>query len=601
MVFLALLAAILVGVYLLWHPPVPDVPNGGMLVVAPVGDLAEQAGGVRRQLESAVSGQASPTVVRDVIRALDRARSDARIQGVLLKLDHLGQAEPGQVQDVVAAIDRFRQSGKKIVAWSDDYDQTRYELASHADRIDLDPMGAVLLTGYGVYRQYYKDALDKLGVTINVFRVGTYKSFVEPFTRNDMSGAARTDNRRWLDSLWSTYHDVVTADRAIDSADIDRYVSGYASRLSTNGGDGATLARKAGLVDALTTFGQLRRTLIGVYGRNADTGSFRQIDVGDYLAATEPDTGDIRRLAVVTVSGDIVDGESTPGAAGGQTIARLIDAARRDPQLAGLVLRINSPGGSVTGAEHIRRAVAAFRGAGKPVVVSMAGVAASGGYWIAMDANEIWAEPSTITGSIGIFAIVPTFDKPLGKLGIHVDGVGTTPLAGALRLDQPLSAPVKTMLQARIERGYREFVGRVAKARHMTPAAVERVAQGRVWSGAGAKSIGLVDRLGDVTRAESAAARLAGLDPANYRLQPMTSPSDWRSALRQLLTARLGVAWLGGWPARIMGPPMQALAETLRNPQALYARCFCRLAGRSTGAGTAAARQALIQADALRN
>ncbi|WP_423823756.1 signal peptide peptidase SppA [Salinisphaera sp. SPP-AMP-43] len=594
LIFLVILIIVPVGIYLAVHQPAPPVPSKAVLVVDPVGNLVEQDTGVGDLLENVFSDQARPSVVRDLITALDRARSDDRIKQVLLKLDDLGGATPGQLQDLVAAVDRFKQSGKPVVAWSDAFDQSQYELASHADTVYVDPLGYVLLEGYGAYRNYYKDALDKLGVTVNVFRVGKYKSYVEPYTRNGMSPEAKADNLAWMNSLWSTYRELVTAERNITSDDIDQYIADYASNMVANGGNAAALAKKAGLVDQIASLDALHKPLIDQVGRDPASGSFNQIGQQAYLAATdETASGDDSSLAVVTVSGEIIDGESVPGSAGGETVSRLVDAARRDDHVAGLVLRVNSPGGSVTAAEQIRRTVMAFRKAGKPVVVSMAGMAASGGYWISMNANQIWSESSTITGSIGIFAIVPTFAEPLNKLGIHTDGVGTTQLSGAMRLDKPLSDPVKMILQAGVEHGYNQFVGRVAKARNMGRDEVDKIAQGRVWSGQDAQRIGLVDKLGDVTQAEAAAAKLAGLNPDDYTLQIMQPPSNWRTALQQFLTSHASFALLPAWLQAPAHSDAVDFLKTLNDPHGLYARCFCRLQSADTLAGAAEARAAL--------
>ncbi|MGB7756008.1 MAG: signal peptide peptidase SppA [Salinisphaera sp.] len=594
LIFLFILIAIPVSIYLAVHHPAPPVPSKAVLVVDPVGNLVEQESGVGSLLQSALSSQSQSSVVRRLITALDRARDDDRIKEVLLKLNDLAGAAPGQLQDLIAAIDRFKQSGKPVIAWSDAYDETQYELASHADRIYVDPLGYVLLTGYGAYRNYYKDALDKLGVTVNVFRVGKYKSYVEPYTRNGMSPAARADNLAWMNSLWHTYEKTVTADRDITPSDIDRYINDYASNLVAHGGNAAALAKKAGLVDAVGALDDLHKPLIAKVGQDPASGSFNQVNQHDYLVDTDQRAAaHDSKLAVVTVSGDIVNGESVPGSAGGETVSRLIDAARRDDHVAGLVLRVNSPGGSVTAAERIRRSVMAFRQAGKPVVVSMAGMAASGGYWISMNANQIWAEPSTITGSIGIFAIVPTFSRPLNKLGIHTDGVGTTKLSGAMRLDKPLSEPVKTILQAGVERGYNEFIGRVAAARDMSTDAVNKIAQGRVWSGADAERIGLVDKLGDVTQAEAAAAKLAGLNPDHYQLQVMQPPSDWLGAMQQFFSSHIAASMVPSW---LTAPAHSDAADFLRSltdPHGLYARCFCRIQSADTLNGAAEARNAL--------
>lgn len=599
LIFLAVLIVIPVAIYMAVYQPTPPVPAKAVLVVDPVGQLVEQNSGVDSLVHSVISNQDRPSVVRDLISALDRARNDDRIKEVLLKLDDLDGAAPGQLQDLVAAIDRFKQSGKPVIAWSDAYDETQYELASHADKIAVDPLGYVLLTGYGAYHNYYKDALDKLGVKINVFRVGKYKSYVEPYTRNGMSPAARAANLAWMNSLWRTYKKTVTAQRSMTANDIHQYIDNYASDLAAHGGNAAALAKKAGLVDSVASLRDLHKPLIAKVGQDPDSGSFNQINQNDYLADTagrHRDQGgatDGSSLAVVTVSGDIINGKSVPGSAGGETVSRLIDTARRDDHVAGLVLRVNSPGGSVTAAERIRRSVKAFRQAGKPVVVSMAGMAASGGYWISMDADQIWAEPSTITGSIGIFAIVPTFSKPLNKLGIHTDGVGTTKLSGAMRLDKPLSEPVKTILQAGVEHGYNQFIGHVADARDMSRDAVNKIAQGRVWSGADAHRIGLVDKLGDVTGAEAAAAKLAGLNPDQYRLRPMQPPAGWRGAMQQFISSHVSASLVPSWLAAPVHTEAVDFLRSLNDPHGLYARCFCRIQSADTLAGAAKARNAL--------
>ncbi|WP_348767052.1 signal peptide peptidase SppA [uncultured Salinisphaera sp.] len=577
------LVLIPVGVYFaFFSAPSVSVEQDTALVWAPSGDLVEQRNhGVGSLLGAAVSQPQPQSVVRDLIDSLDRAADDSRIKLAFLKLDELGSAQPGQLQDLVAAIDRFKQSGKPVYAWAPSYDQAQYALASHADTVYMDPLGYVLIPGYGVYRNYYKDAIDKLGIEVNVFRVGEYKSYVEPYTRNDMSPQARAANRTWMNSLWQTYRDEVSADREFAAADIDRYTETYADALVSAGGDAAAVARDAGLVDTVAPLSDIRTEVSNLVGRDETHGSFRQIHYVDYLNATEaqqPAPATESRIAVVVVEGGIVDGESVPGSAGGDTIARMIADARRDDHVAALLLRVNSPGGSVTASERIRREVELTRQAGKPVVVSMAGVAASGGYWISMNADQIWAEPATITGSIGIFGIVPTFAKPLNDLGIHTDGIGTTPLSGALRLDQPLSEPVKAMLQAGVEHGYDEFVGRVASARNMQEQAVREIAQGRVWSGIDAERIGLVDHLGGYLDAEQATAKLAGLGPEDYTLQPMLPPSDWRAAIREFLSSNVQSAIVPAWLSKVTdASALDWLRNGLNDPRHLYAHCFCAL------------------------
>ena len=595
LVLIVLLLIVPVGIYFAFFDgPGVVVEQDSALVWAPTGDLVEQRSrGVGNLVGSLVSEPQRQSVVRDLIESLDRGAQDDRIKLAFLKLDELGSAQPGQVQDLVAAIDRFKQSGKPVFAWSPSYGQAQYALASHADTVYMDPFGYVFIPGYGVYRNYYKDAIDKLGVEINVFRVGEYKSYVEPFTRNDMSPQARAANKTWMNSLWQTYREEVSAQRDFEAEHVSDYVDGFAQALERAGGDAAQVARDANLVDEVASLADVRDAMREQVGTDESHGSFRQIHHVDYLNATDAEQPAPRtdsRIATVVVEGAIVDGESVPGQAGGDTIARMIADARRDDHVAALLLRVNSPGGSVTASERIREQVALTREAGKPVVVSMAGVAASGGYWISMNANEIWAEPATITGSIGIFGIVPTFAKPLEDLGIHTDGVGTTPLSGALRLDQPLSEPVKMMLQAGVEHGYDQFVGRVAQARDMQEDAVRRIAEGRVWSGSDAERIGLVDKLGGYVDAEKATASLAGLGEGDYALQAMQPPADWRTAVREFLSSHVESALVPDWISRATDlSAFDWLRSGLSDPRHLYAHCFCALDTRAPATRSVAA------------
>lgn len=583
LLMLAVLLMIPVGIYLaFFSSPKVAVERDTALVWAPTGDLVEQRSrGVANLVGALVSEPRRQSVVRDLIESLDRAADDERIKLAFLKLDEIGAAQPGQLQDLVAAIDRFKQSGKPVVAWSPAYAQGQYALASHADTLYMDPFGYVFLPGYGVYRNYYKEAIDKLGVEINVFRVGEYKSYVEPFTRNDMSPAARAANQVWMNSLWAIYREQASAERDLSPAAISRYIETLPQTLERAGGNAARVARDAGLVDEVAGLAGVRDAMREQVGTDENHGSFRQIHHLDYLRATEsaqPAAASESRIAVVTVEGAIIDGESVPGSVGGDTIARLITDARADDHVAAVLMRVNSPGGSVTASERIREQVQRTREAGKPVVVSMAGVAASGGYWISVNANEIWAQPSTITGSIGIFGIVPTFGEPLRELGVHTDGVGTTPLSGALRLDRPLSEPVKTMLQAGVEYGYEQFIARVASARGMQEQAVRRVAEGRVWSGVDAERLGLVDQLGGYIEAEQAAAKMAGLGAGDYTLQPMQPPSDWRMALKEFLSSHVESALVPDWLARVSDvSALDWLQHGLSDPRHLYAHCFCAL------------------------
>lgn len=580
---LLLLVVPLVLYIALFGGPRVTVEEGIALVWAPTGDLVEKS---TRSVPDALIRRVTEerrheSVVRDLVDALDHAADDDRIELAFLKLDELGGASPGQLQDLTAAIRRFRESGKEVVAWAPAYDQAAYLLAAQADTVYLDPLGYVFLEGYGLYRQYFREALGKLGVEINVFRVGEYKSFVEPFTRNDMSPEARAANRAWLESLWQTYRRDTASSRGLEPDAITAYIEGFGDTLQEFAGDAARAALNAGLVDKLATVEEMRADMSELVGRDTRHGSFRQIFHRDYLRAARAEEAPPRtdsRIGLVVIDGPIVDGESVSGAAGGETVARMISRVRRDDHMAALVLRVNSPGGSVFASERIRREVALLRESGKPVIVSMAGVAASGGYWIAMNANRIWAQPATVTGSIGVFGIVPTFGGSLEKVGVHTDGLGTTSLAGAFRLTKPLSPEARQILQSGVEHTYNRFIREIAEARDMGIDAVDRVAQGRVWSGADAVRIGLVDELGGLHEAVAAAADAAGLRSGDYALEPVRPADDWRARLLDLLSIEAGGTWLPDWLARLSeDPTLRWLHHGLNDPRNLYAHCFCEL------------------------
>ncbi len=580
LVFLAIVAALVYVFFGRYHAA--QVPDGAALVWVPRGDLVDRAAEGERSLVAKILGEApSSTRVADLVTALQRAADDSRIRLAVLRLDQLGAAGMAQLQELAGAIAQFRKSGKKVIAYAPAYDQRAYYLAAQADEIYMDPMGRVDLQGFGVYQHYFKELLDTIGVQVHVFRVGKYKSAVEPFIRNDMSPAARAADRAWLGTLWNAYrHDVASARKLAPGA-IQSYITGYADHLEAEAGDTARVAKNAGLVDGLMPVSQLRRKIAGMVGLAPGGDTFRQIGDREYLAATG---GAVRgsssghEIGLVVIEGAIVDGAGGYGTAGGDTIAAMIRKARRDHNIAALVLQVNSPGGSVFASEEIRREVERTREVGKPVVVSMSNVAASGGYWVSMNANQIWAHTTTITGSIGIFGIVPTFEKPLNAIGIHTDGLGTTPRAGAFRLDRPLSAAVERSLQASIDHGYQVFVSSVAQARGMSVDAVDRIAQGRVWSGADAKRIGLVDHIGGLDDAARAAARLAGLRPGRYQLHPIMPEEDRATRLLRRLYGTVAVPVLPQWLSNVIRSQAVAALQLdwLDDPHFMYARCFCR-------------------------
>lgn len=565
---------------------VPKVQNHVALVLAPTGRLAEQLDYEpgRELLENIVGDQPYQTLLRDLIESLDKAANDPRIAFVVLKLDQMDGAGLAQLQELGDAVQRFRKSGKKVIAYGPWYEQSHYLLAAQADEISLDPLGVVNLEGLSSYNNYFKEGLDKLGIQVNVFRVGEYKSAVEPFIRNDMSDEAKAANREWLNDLWHDYGNRVGQSRHLPDTAVDDYIRHFAEGLVKNNGDSALYAKSVGLVTHIETLTQFRKRMGAQVGFDDDHGSFRQINHADYLAAVhrEADKGKTSRdnkIALVVVQGEIVDGRGELGQAGGETISDLLDQARRDRDVAAVVLRVDSPGGSVWASEQIRRQIDNLRKDGKPVVASMSSVAASGGYWVSMDADQIWAHPATITGSIGIFGLVPTINKPLEKLGIHTDGVGTTSLAGAFRVDRPLSPEVASIIQSQINKGYHDFIAGVAQARKLPLAKVDQIARGRVWSGRHAKSIGLVDQFGGLQDAVDAAAKLAGLEPDSYEMEEFSPEHDFTMQLLSRFSGsvRLNmIPGVPGWAHRlIQQADIGRSLSWLNDPHAQYAYCFC--------------------------
>lgn len=588
LVVVLVLVAVLALLWLSWRGGLPvHVDQNVALVVHPQGTLVDQPSVGSRFLLRLIGSQkpAQQTDLLSLRRAVQAAADDERIGALVLDLDDMGNAGLPQLQELAASVDRFRKTGKPVYAYGESYDQYQYFLAAHANHIALDPMGTVFLQGLGVYGNYFKDALDKLGVQVNVFRVGQYKSAVEPFLRNDMSPAAKLENRAWLGDLWSSYQAQVTANRKLPANAIGNYIDGFSAGLVAAGGNAAEYALKSKLVDAIQTRDAFRKGVAAKVGMDNAIGSFRQISALAYLRANHDaiDRVDRRnRVGLVVVQGDIVDGDSSLDSAGGDTIAALLDQVRQDASVSALVLRVNSPGGSVSAAEKIRRAVLRLKAAGKPVVVSMSTLAASGGYWISMDADHIYAEPTTITGSIGIFGLLPTIDQPLNKLGIHVDGVGTTPLAGAFSIERPLTQPERDIMQSQVNFGYQEFTEGVAKGRGLPLATVQQIAQGRVWSGQEAKKLGLVDAFGGLDAAEAEAAKLAKFEPGSYRLKLFVPQREFlQRVLGQLsVSAHAG---LSGWAGLSIADmqwlqPVVHTAHLLRHfndPKGEYAYCFC--------------------------
>ncbi|MBD6306323.1 signal peptide peptidase SppA [Salmonella enterica subsp. enterica serovar Enteritidis] len=465
-------------------------------------------GALGRQLFGASSDRLQENSLFDIVNAIRQAKDDRNIAGIVLDLKNFTGADQPSMRYIGKALREFRDSGKPVFAVGENYSQGQYYLASFANKIWLSPQGQVDLHGFATNGLYYKTLLDKLKVSTHVFRVGTYKSAVEPFIRDDMSPAAREADSRWIGELWQNYLHTVSANRQISPQQLFPGAQAIIDGLTSVGGDTAKYALDHKLVDALASSADVEKALTKQFGWSKTENNYRAISYYDYSLKTPADTGGT--IAVIFANGAIMDGEETPGNVGGDTTASQIRDARLDPKVKAIVLRVNSPGGSVNASEVIRAELAAARAAGKPVVVSMGGMAASGGYWISTPANYIVASPSTLTGSIGIFGVINTVENSLSSIGVHSDGVSTSPLAD-ISMTKALSPEVQQMMQLSIEYGYKRFITLVADARKRTPEQIDKIAQGHVWTGEDAKANGLVDSLGDFDDAVAKAAELAKL------------------------------------------------------------------------------------------
>lgn len=465
-------------------------------------------GALGRQLFGASSDRLQENSLFDIVNAIRQAKDDRNITGIVLDLKNFTGADQPSMRYIGKALREFRDSGKPVFAVGENYSQGQYYLASFANKIWLSPQGQVDLHGFATNGLYYKTLLDKLKVSTHVFRVGTYKSAVEPFIRDDMSPAAREADSRWIGELWQNYLHTVSANRQISPQQLFPGAQAIIDGLTSVGGDTAKYALDHKLVDALASSADVEKALTKQFGWSKTENNYRAISYYDYSLKTPADTGGT--IAVIFANGAIMDGEETPGNVGGDTTTSQIRDARLDPKVKAIVLRVNSPGGSVNASEVIRAELAAARAAGKPVVVSMGGMAASGGYWISTPANYIVASPSTLTGSIGIFGVINTVENSLSSIGVHSDGVSTSPLAD-ISMTKALSPEVQQMMQLSIEYGYKRFITLVADARKRTPEQIDKIAQGHVWTGEDAKANGLVDSLGDFDDAVAKAAELAKL------------------------------------------------------------------------------------------
>jgi protease IV len=570
------------------HTSIPSVPRSAALVIAPEGELVEQLSSdpLRRAFGEASGGPAPETLLRDVIEAIQAAKSDARIKIIVLDLTNLDTSGLSKLQEIAAALREFRGAGKRVVVAADSLDQTQYYLAAQAGEVYLDPLGLVYVDGFSYYRMFLKDAIDKLGVDVNVFRAGTFKSFTDQFSRSDMAPSEREESSVWLNALWSSYAQDVVRARSLAPNALNDYIGEAPAALAAVNGDAAKLALQRGLVTALKSRRQLAEDLKSLVGEDPDSHSFNSIGMSPYLTAVRSKrvlkSRSDSKVGIVVAAGEILDGRQPPGKIGGETTASLLRQARYDDAVKAVVLRVDSPGGSMFASELILREVQALRKAGKPVVVSMSTYAASGGYYISAAANQIFASPTTLTGSIGVFSVVPTFEHTLEKIGVKVDGLGTTPLAGNLRLDRALDAGSRQILQTSVDHAYDEFLHRVAEGRKKSVEEIDKIAQGRVWAGVDAQRIGLVDHLGGLKDATDAAAKLAELS-SDYDVDYIEPELSLREQLLMQLRSEGFelMRSLGLSPAseasRVLDPIL-AQARTiaaLNDPRGLYAYCWC--------------------------
>jgi protease-4 len=571
------------------HTSIPTVPRSAALVISPEGSLVEQLSSdpVRRAIGEASGGPAPETLLKDVTDAILLAKNDSRIKLIVLELNNLSPSGLSKLQEIGAALREFRASGKRVVATADSMDQTQYYLASQAGEVYLDPLGLVYVDGFSYYRMFLKDAIDKLGVDVNVFRAGTFKSYTDQFSRSDMAPSEREESTVWLEALWNAYQQDVTRARSLPPNALNEYIAEQPAALAAVNGDAAKLALQRGLVTALKSRRQMADELKSLVGEDQDNHSFNAIGMSQYLGATRAKkvlkSKADARVGIVVAAGEILDGHQPPGTIGGESTADLLREARYDTTVKAVVLRVDSPGGSMFASEQILREVQALRKAGKPVVVSMSTYAASGGYYISAAANEIFASPTTLTGSIGVFSVVPTFERTLEKLGVKVDGIGTTPLAGDMREDRALGPAAKQILQTSVDHAYAEFLQRVGEGRKKSVEDVDKIAQGRVWAGVDAQRIGLVDHLGGLKDASDAAAKLAELGN-DYDVDYIESEPSLREEL--LMQLRSEALHIGVEAGLIRAPtaleqvldPVLAQARDvakLNDPRGLYAYCWC--------------------------
>ena len=579
LVFIALVYFVYLG------GPEDSPPEKAALLLNLAGTVVDQ----RSQVEplQALLGEPAPEdremLLRNIIDAINYAKDDPAINSMVMELDNLSYVGISKTQEIAEAMEAFKKTGKPVVAVGDFFTQDQFLLASYADSIIMNSFGGVGLEGYSSYRNYYRETLEKMSVNVHVFHAGEFKSIAEPFLRDDMSPGEKRVTERWLQVLWGQYAATVEAQRELPPGSVNTYVNTYAQALADQGGNAAALALDAGMVDELLNRSEANDYLVELVGASNEDGLYEAVVFERYLRRQQPTqltAMEGERVAVITASGNIVPGDQPPGTIGGDSLANLIATTAESEGVRALVLRVNTGGGSVFASEVIRQELLRTQALGIPVVISMGAIAASGGYYIAAEADEIWATPGTITGSIGVFAAVPTFERLLERIGVYTDGVGTTDLAGSLRLDRPLDPQVATVIRSSVDFSYANFQQLVAQGRDMTSGEVNSLAEGRVWSAPDALENGLLDGIGSLTDAIDAAAARAGLE--DYKVDYVELPLSPRELFLQTLADRVGSlrVWspsgLSASLTSLLAPVADAAAElaSLKDPRHLYARCL---------------------------
>ena len=556
------------------------LPERAALLIAPSGPLVEDSPPVDTLSAFINQDYDQPVLLNDVVRSIRWAATDERITSLVFDLENLAGPSTSQTLEISSAIEVFRGSGKPVIAVGDFYSQAHYLLASQADQILLHPEGGMFLEGFSVYRSYLRSFLEKIRVTMHVFRAGENKSAVEPYLRDDMSEEEREVVSRWLEGLWATYTELAESGRELPAGTMDEFIESFVTQLDASGNDLAETMLAAGWVDMLADHAQMEDSLAEWVGVTDEDGYAEVIPLDRYVEDVKMSRSlmeeNLPLIAIIPVEGTLMPGDSEEGMAGSDTINGYIDTALEAEDLAAIVLRVNSPGGSVFASDLIRRKLLEVADADIPIVVSMGTIAASGGYWIAAEADEIWALPTTLTGSIGAFSAFPTIEGIVEYIGVTVDGVGTTPLAGAASFNRGLSPEMASIVQALAYGAYDDFIELVASGRDMSEQAVREVADGLVWTGAEAAELGLVDELGGLDGAVAAAARLAGVE--EWRTARTRVPPSFESVLLQELSRSFGMvaAPLGGWFESLVSafkPAIKSLSS-LRDPMHVYAQCL---------------------------